>query len=102
MSAREVVERPEDRRVGFKMLGPTPEDGLELLTETFDIYLRRGKGVWTVDIFRAEVPDHGRAHLASEGFATLAAALRFIGGFTGEGRSEPGPLGSRDFLLWGW
>ncbi len=83
--ARESVERSEDRRVGFKMLGPTERDGLELLTELHDIYLRRSREGWSVDVFRAEVPDRDRAHLASEGFPTLAEALRFIGGWTGGG-----------------
>lgn len=99
MNPREAVERPEDRRVGFKMLGATESDGLELLTEQFDFYLRRGREGWMVDVFRAEVPDHGRAHVASEGFETLAAALRFIGGFT-EGGARAAGAGDafRDFV----
>lgn len=101
MKPREAVERREDRRAGFKMLGPGEREGLELLTEEFDFYLRRGREGWTVDVFRAEVPDHERAHVASEGFETLGAALRYIGGFTEERRDPSGP-GPRDFLTWGW
>ena len=101
MSAREAVERSEDRRVGFKMLGATERDGLELRTEEADIYLRRGREGWTVDVFRAEVPDHDRAHLASEGFPTLGEALRFIGGWTAERRREPSGPESRDFWTLG-
>lgn len=73
------------RRVGFKMLGGSVWDGLELRTETHDIYLRRDREVgWSVDVFDASVKEYAEpdaAHIESQGFEKLAWALAYIGGW---------------------